>query len=66
MTCGGSVVEVGGDQELALFRGVEIVFGVVGQGKGGAGSGTAALRHCGTADGTLAVELFHSGIDSLA
>ena len=48
----------GSDQELALFRGIQIMFGVVGQGEGRAGRGAA--------DGALAVELFQAGVDGLA
>jgi len=52
------VVGDGGDLELTLLQGVEVVFWVVGQGEGGAGG-------C-RADGALTVELFHSGVDGLA
>lgn len=47
----------GGDQEVALFRIVPVVFGVVGEREGGSG-GRAA-------HGALAVELFQPGIDGL-
>lgn len=48
----------GRDQEFALFRQVQIVLGVVGQGEDGAG-GRAA-------DGPFAPELFQAGVECLA
>ncbi len=48
----------GGDEKLAVFLGVTIMLGVVGQHEGGAGGGTA--------DGALAVVLLQACVDGLA
>jgi hypothetical protein len=48
----------GGDEKLAVFLGVAVVLGVVGQREGGAG-GSAA-------DGALAVVLLQARVDGLA
>lgn len=50
-------VRNGGDQEFALLRQVQIVFGMIGQGEGGAG-GCAA-------DGAFCPVLLQAGIDGL-
>ena len=55
---GTGFVGDGGDEKLAVFLGVAVVLGVVGQREGGAG-GSAA-------DGALAVVLLQARVDGLA